>query len=227
MKKLMVVLASFLAMLFALTACGVSTEEFEAAQSSTAALETEKQQLQEDLESVTAQLDTSEAEASKLRDSEQKRQEEEDAEAERKAQAQEKKDKEKAEKTAAKKAEQAKANKAKKVSKRELAQIVKKPDSNIGKNVIIYARVTQFDSATGPCTFRADVSHAYVGKYSYEHNSMFSAGDGLFSCDILDDVLADDIIKVTTTVTGSLSYDTQIGGSTTVPKFEVVKLKRL
>lgn len=137
------------------------------------------------------------------------------------------KDKEKAAKEAAKKAEAAKANKAKKISKRALAQIVKKPDSNIDKNVIIYAKVTQFDSATGPCIFRADVAHAHVGKYDYEHNSMFTAGDGLSDCDILDDVLADDIIQVTATVTGSLSYDTQIGGSTTVPKFEVIKLKQL
>ncbi|MGO2030829.1 hypothetical protein ACTXJU_09295 [Glutamicibacter ardleyensis] len=227
MKKLMVALASFLALLFTLTACGVSTEEFEAAQASTAALDSEKQALQAELETVSAQLAAFEAEAAKLREAEQERQDEAKAEAERKAQEKAEKDKEKAAKEAAEKAEQAKANKAKKISKRELAQIVKKPDSHIEKNVIIYAKVTQFDSATGPCIFRADVAHAHVGKYDYEHNSLFTAGDGLSSCGILDDVLADDIIQVTATVTGSLSYDTQIGGSTTVPKFEVVKLKHL
>lgn len=227
MKKHMVTLDSFLALLFALTACGVSTQDFEASQASTAALDSEKQALQAELDTVNAQLETVEAEAAKLREAEEKREAESKAAAERKAEEKAEQDKEKAAKEAAKKAEAAKANKAKKISKRALAQIVKKPDSNIDKNVIIYAKVTQFDSATGPCIFRADVAHAHVGKYDYEHNSMFTAGDGLSDCDILDDVLADDIIQVTATVTGSLSYDTQIGGSTTVPKFEVIKLKQL
>lgn len=93
--------------------------------------------------------------------------------------------------------------------------------------MIVFGRVTQFDSATGPCTFRADLSHAQAGKYDYEHNSMFTAGDGLFSCDVLDDIVAEDIVQITATVTGSLSYDTSIGGSTTVPEFQVVKIKRL
>ena len=104
---------------------------------------------------------------------------------------------------------------------------MKKPDSYLDKNVIIYARVTQFDSATGPCTFRANVSHAQVGKYDYEHNTIFNAGDGLTNCDILDDVVAEDIVKVTATVTSSLTYDTQVGGSTTVPEMQVVKITRL
>lgn len=104
---------------------------------------------------------------------------------------------------------------------------MKKPDSYLDMNVIIYARVTQFDSATGPCTFRANVSHAQVGKYDYEHNTIFNAGDGLTNCDILDDVVAEDIVKVTVTVTGSLTYDTQVGGSTTVPEMQVVKITRL
>ncbi|WP_345474252.1 hypothetical protein QMQ05_07315 [Glutamicibacter ectropisis] len=158
-------------------------------------------------------LDTVQAEADSLRAAE------EEAAASKKAE-------EKKAKEAAEKAEKEKSNKAKKVSKRDLAQIVKKPDAHIDENVILYARITQFDSGTGPCSFRADLSHAYVGKYDYDYNSMFSAGDGLFSCDILDDFVADDIVQVTATVLGSLTYDTTIGGSTTVPKFQVVKIKR-
>lgn len=103
---------------------------------------------------------------------------------------------------------------------------MKKPDAHVGENVIIYARITQFDSGTGPCMFRADLSNAPVSKYDYEHNSMFSAGDGLSECAELDDFVADDLVKITATVTGSLTYDTTIGGSTTVPKFQVVKIKR-
>ncbi|QIV88371.1 hypothetical protein D3791_15410 [Glutamicibacter mishrai] len=65
-----------------------------------------------------------------------------------------------------------------------------------------------------------------MGKYDYEHNSMFTAGDRLLDCEILDDFVADDIVQVTATVLGSLTYDTTIGGSTTVPKFQVVKIKQ-
>ncbi|MGP9726226.1 hypothetical protein [Glutamicibacter sp. AOP3-A1-12] len=227
MKKLMAVPADFLALLFALTACGVSAAQFEEVQASSAALDSEKQELQAQLDTVTAELDAAEAEAKKLREADEQRQAEAKAEEERKAKEKAEQEEEKAKQEAAKKAEKEKANKAKKISKRELAQIVKKPDSYVDKNVIIYARVTQFDAATGLCAFRADVAHAHVGKYDFEHNSYFTAGDGIADCSILDDVLAEDIVQLTATVSGALSYDTQIGGSTTVPQFQVVKIKRL
>ena len=203
-----------------LSACGVSQEDYEASQASAAALQGEKESLQAQLTDTEAKLATVQAETEELRSAEQERKDAEDAEEKRQAEEKKKKEED------AKK-EKDKLNKAKKVSKRELAQIVKKPGSHIDRNLIIYARVTQFDSATGPCTFRADISHAHVGKYDYEHNSIFNAGDSLVNCDVLDDVVADDIIQVTAEVTGSLTYDTQIGGSTTVPEFQVVKLKRL
>ncbi|WP_220124916.1 hypothetical protein [Glutamicibacter soli] len=186
-----------------LAGCGVSTEEHEAVQASAAAVTVEKQELETQLADTTTKLTAAQAEAEELRSANDEREVAEKAEADKKA------------------------NKAKKITSRELAQIVKKPDSYLDKNVIIYARVTQFDSATGPCTFRANVSHAQVGKYDYEHNTIFNAGDGLTNCDILDDVVAEDIVKVTATVTGSLTYDTQVGGSTTVPEMQVVKITRL
>lgn len=220
MKKFMLIPAMLLASLFALAACGVSDEDFEAAQASTAALAGEKEKLEAQLTEVTAQLATAQDEATELREAEEQRTEEAQAEADRKA-------KEKAEKEAAQKAEKEKANKAKKITSRELAQIVKKPAAHVDENVIIYARITQFDAATGTCSFRADVAHAHVGKYDYDHNSMFHAGDGLLDCPILDDVVAEDIVQVTATVSGALTYDTQIGGSTTVPEFQVVKIKQL
>ncbi|MGV2953955.1 hypothetical protein ACNPM8_17575 [Glutamicibacter sp. AGC46] len=104
---------------------------------------------------------------------------------------------------------------------------MKQPDSHIDQNVILYGLVIQFDSATGPCTFHTELSHAQVGKYDYEHNPMFTAGDGLADCEAPDGIVAEGIVQITTTVTGSLSYDTRIGGSPTVPKSRVVKIKRL
>ncbi|MGV2855222.1 hypothetical protein ACNPON_16700 [Glutamicibacter sp. AGC13] len=218
--KRFVVTATALAGILSLTACGVSAEEFEAAQALSAAIAAEKETLQAQLAETETQLALAKEEAAGLRAAEEERAAAAEAQKERKAQ--EKKDRE-----AEAAAEKAKANKAKKVTKRALAQIVKQPDSHIDENVILYGLVTQFDSATGPCTFRAELSHAQVGKYDYEHNSMFTAGDGLADCEALDDIVAEDIVQITATVTGSLSYDTTIGGSTTVPKFQVVKIKRL
>ncbi|MFC9932620.1 hypothetical protein [Glutamicibacter sp. NPDC127525] len=212
--------ATALAGMLTLAACGVSAEEFEAAQASSAAISAEKDALQAQLAETETQLALAEEEAAELRAAEEERAAAAEAQKARKA-------KEKEDREAEAAAEKTKANKAKKVTKRALAQIVKQPDSHIDENVILYGLVTQFDSATGPCTFRAELSHAQVGKYDYEHNSMFTAGDGLEDCEALDDIVAEDIVQITATVTGSLSYDTTIGGSTTVPKFQVVKIKRL
>lgn len=212
----------FTTMMLALTlvACGVPQEDFDQAQASVAAAEKDRDSFKSQLAGTEAKLAAAETELEELRSAEQQRTEAAKAEEQRKAE--EKKAKEEAEKK-----EKEKLNEATKLSKRELAQIVKKPDSHVERNVIIYARVTQFDSATGPCTFRANIAHAHVGKYDYEHNSIFSAGDGLLNCEVLDDVVADDIVQITAEITGSLTYDTQIGGSTTVPEFQVIKLKRL
>ncbi|WP_146112880.1 hypothetical protein [Arthrobacter sp. MYb214] len=212
--------ATALAGILSMAACGVSAEEFEAAQASSAAISAEKEALQAQLAETETQLALANEEAAELRAAEEERAAAAEAQKARKA-------KEKEDREAEAAAEKTKANKAKKVTKRALAQIVKQPDSHIDENVILYGLVTQFDSATGPCTFRAELSHAQVGKYDYEHNSMFTAGDGLEDCEALDDIVAEDIVQITATVTGSLSYDTTIGGSTTVPKFQVVKIKRL
>lgn len=110
-----------------------------------------------------------------------------------------------------------------KVSKRALAKIIRDPDAYVGKKYVVYAGVTQFDSATGTDTFRADVAHADIRDYGYWNdgeNAMFTAGLA-----DLSDVVQDDIVKMYVTVSGALSYDTQIGGSTTVPEFEVNIIK--
>ena len=43
--------------------------------------------------------------------------------------------------------------------------------------------------------------------------------------DDLSDVVEDDVFKATVTVLGSYSYDTQIGGNTTVPHLQINKIK--
>jgi hypothetical protein len=109
------------------------------------------------------------------------------------------------------------------VSERALAKVLRDPDSYAGKKFVVYGEVTQFDSATGTDTFRADVAHADIRDYGYwlgGDNAIISAGVADVS-----DVVEDDIVKMYVEVTGSFSYDTTMGGSTTVPAFEVNIIK--
>jgi hypothetical protein len=108
-----------------------------------------------------------------------------------------------------------------KLGTRDLAQITKNPDSHIGRQVQIYANITQFDAATGDCIFRGNTAYTNMAdSWDYEHNSMFM-GEGGAGCEILGDFVADDEVFVLATVGPSFSYDTQIGGSTTVPTYLV------
>lgn len=87
----------------------------------------------------------------------------------------------------------------------------------------MYGRVTQFDAATGTDTFRADVAHRRMAeKYDYETNTMLSGSES-----DLANLVEDDIFRANVMVLGSYSYDTQIGGSTTVPLLQVDSIKVL
>lgn len=92
----------------------------------------------------------------------------------------------------------------------------------------MYGKVTQFDAATGECIFRANIAHTIMAsEWDYEYNSIFTSGDGVSDCPKLDDVVTDDLVQMTVTSKGSFSYDTQVGGNTTVPMFKVEKISRL
>ena len=127
-----------------------------------------------------------------------------------------------AKKEAAKKKAQEKIDDADPVSSRTLAKIVKNPDKYKGKVLVVYGQVTQFDSATGTDTFLADVANRNTMSYGYfdGENAMFTGKESK-----LDDLVEDDVFHATVTVTGSFSYDTQIGGNTTVPLFLVNQIK--
>lgn len=107
-------------------------------------------------------------------------------------------------------------------SERDLALLAKKPDGHMGETMVVYGKITQFDAATGACTFRATIGHTNMAQtYSYEHNSIFTGGDGKTDCPALGDFVTDDEVRIVATSLGSFSYDTQIGGNTTVPMFKV------
>lgn len=114
------------------------------------------------------------------------------------------------------------------LNSREYALLVKDPDGHVGESIIIYGVVTQFDAATGTCSFRANTSNTQqTNSFDYSTNTMLIAGDGTSDCPVVSDIVQEDHVKLWVTSLGSYTYDTQIGGSTVVPLFEILKLDLL
>jgi hypothetical protein len=104
------------------------------------------------------------------------------------------------------------------LSSRDYALIAKDPDAHAGGRYVVYGNITQFDSATGPDAFLARTdAQRHNEWYEYETNTLVVAEDA----SILAPVVEDDLVKMYVEVVGSFSYDTQIGGNTTVPQVTV------
>ena len=106
------------------------------------------------------------------------------------------------------------------LSSRGFKLLAKDPDSYIGKTYLVYGEITQFDSATGTDAFRADtgpkklrISYGYT---DYSQNTILSGSENK-----LKKLVEGDCFTAKVTVLGSYSYDTQVGGNTTVPMFQV------
>lgn len=106
------------------------------------------------------------------------------------------------------------------LSSRDFKLLTKDPDAYTGKTYVIYGEITQFDAATGTDTFRANtgskklkISYGFV---DYPQNSFLTGAESR-----LKKLVEGDCFKAKVTVLGSFSYDTQAGGSTTVPLFQV------
>ena len=99
-------------------------------------------------------------------------------------------------------------------------EIVKDPDSYKNQCFTVYGDVTQFDSATGTNSFRADVGGVEqtpsYGFVNYPTNTYLTG-----SASTLNSVVEQDLFTANVMVLGSYSYQTQIGGQTTVPKLQV------
>lgn len=110
-----------------------------------------------------------------------------------------------------------------KISVRDFKLLAKDPDSFIGKGYIIYGEVTQFDSATGNDHFRAntgpEMKEVTYGFADYDQNSVLSGDPAT-----LTEVVEGDLFEAKVIGAGSYSYDTQIGGNTTVPQFRVAEI---
>lgn len=102
------------------------------------------------------------------------------------------------------------------VDERTLALVAKNPEAHIGKQLIAYGHVAQFDSFTGKCAIRVDLGHtAMQAWYDYEHNTIVTSGDATADCPELDPIVQDDEVKLWLTIVGAFEYDTTFGGSAT------------
>ncbi|NEA33784.1 hypothetical protein [Streptomyces sp. SID13031] len=109
-----------------------------------------------------------------------------------------------------------------KLTSREWAKLVKSPDDHAGETILVYGVVTQFDAATGADGFLADSDwRRHSESYEYAENTVFQQEAGAGN---LDDVVEGDFFTAKIKVLGSYSYETQIGGNTTVPSFEIVSV---
>jgi len=107
-----------------------------------------------------------------------------------------------------------------KLSDRNWAKVVKDPDAYFDNGYQIWACITQFDAATGTDTFRGDASNAKEDYWFTDGVNAFFVGLG----SDLADFVQDDVVFMKVIGAGSYTYDTQAGGSTTVPMFGVVEI---
>jgi len=111
-------------------------------------------------------------------------------------------------------------------------QVEKNPDGLSGQCFVLYAYIVQFDSATGPCAFHAEISRNRSTRwYDFDVRSAFGYGsrwEGSFlrtDCPELDNIDGDDYIKVWATVLGTHNYESTAGWDVTVPSFKIEKVE--
>ncbi|MGV0788368.1 hypothetical protein ABQF33_15780 [Mycolicibacterium sp. XJ2] len=100
------------------------------------------------------------------------------------------------------------------LNQRDFALMAKDPDAWAGRKIVVYGVITQFDSATGATAFRAETGPApMTDVYDYDQNTVITAYDA----DMVADYVQKDRVTMYVEVQGAMTYETQIGGSTTVP----------
>lgn len=107
---------------------------------------------------------------------------------------------------------------------RDLALLVKDADPHIGEKVALYGVITQFDTATGDCMFRANAGREQ-GEYAwdYDHNIVFIAG--AVDCDELVGFVEDDTIRVLATIAGTQEYSGIFSQEIAVPLMQVDQIE--
>ncbi|MEU9117516.1 hypothetical protein AB0D04_38745 [Streptomyces sp. NPDC048483] len=112
---------------------------------------------------------------------------------------------------------------------RDVKKLERTADDKLGTCLVIYGEITQFDSATGKTSFRANV----CGSKRYPEYGFLSDCDtnAMFDIDpaaekAAAELVNGDVVEMRVSVAGTLTYETTIGGSMTVPKFTAYKLHK-
>ncbi|MGY0021371.1 hypothetical protein [Streptomyces sp. cg35] len=106
---------------------------------------------------------------------------------------------------------------------RQWALIAKDPDAHAGEHYVVFGVVTQSDAATGPDMLLAHVDGVrHSDAYAYPTNTLVAGDESDFA-----KIVEDDMFTAQVEVTGSLTYDTQVGGSTTAPLLHADTIKVL
>ncbi len=108
------------------------------------------------------------------------------------------------------------------LTERNWKRLVKAPDKYTGRGYKIWACIYQFDAATGDDGFLAYASYKKQTYWFTEGDNAAFTGDA----GKLSDFVEGDIVTMSVAAVGSYAYDTQAGGNTTVPAFQVVTIKR-
>lgn len=98
------------------------------------------------------------------------------------------------------------------ISEREWQLVERNPDAHEGEQYVIYGAVTQADANMSGISFRVNTSPVQQSRrYNYDINTIVMATE----LDAFSDVVQGDHVKMLLEVTGSITYDTTIGGSAT------------
>jgi hypothetical protein len=103
----------------------------------------------------------------------------------------------------------------------------KNPAAFIGKCITGIARISQFDTRTGPCTFHAYIDGSSV-RVQFGQTLDPETQKDFADCAFTEELVEDDVIRFWAYGVGAYTYATAIGGSATVPAFKLfMKQKRL
>lgn len=102
----------------------------------------------------------------------------------------------------------------------DLATLGRQPDRVRGDCLTGWGRVVQFDLATGPCVFHANVATHNVAWYSYDLRVEFKDPNGV-GCDWLDGLVEGDEFRWYAIGDGVVTYETSLGGTNSIPSVKI------
>lgn len=111
-----------------------------------------------------------------------------------------------------------------KVSSRAWSKIARDPSAHVGKTIVVYGGITQFDSATGNSMFRANVDGVRHSEwFDYDTNTVLTAPDPA----LIDDLATEDMFEAKVVVSGEFSYESTFGAELSTPELEIRSIRRI